>query len=102
MDDYKQIAVYFFLGVLATWGRLLLAIEKVTVHQWLRTSVTGAFIGMVIGLGLLEDSSLSPWMKYAIFGIAVSLAEDICIGILHVGQKVRTDPESIIRMFWRK
>lgn len=102
MHEYKEIVVYVVIGILATWARLLVAIEKFTVFTLIRTSVTGALIGICVGFGLVEESPLPPWAKYALFGISVSLAEDIFTGILNVGKQIKTNPQAFFRSIWRR
>lgn len=97
--ETKAYLTYCVIGVLAVCARLLVALEKITVYQFLRTVVTGAFLGLVFGLGLMEDTTLSPWLKYMIFGIAVSLSEDICMGLIEVGKRLRKDPLYLWKLF---
>ena len=102
LTDYKDIIAFIVIGILATWARLLMAIDKITIFDFIRTAVTGALIGVCLGLGLVEDSTLTPWVKYSLFGIAVSLSEDIFIGILNVGKKLKENPQAFLRALWRK
>lgn len=102
MDKLDQIVILLGIGVLATWGRLVLSLEQVTLKHFIRVSVTGGLVGVCLGLGVLEDTGLAPWIKYCIFGIAVSLAEDILAGLLNVGKQWRDDPRSFFEFFRRK
>lgn len=102
MDKIEQTALLCLIGILAVWGRLLLALERVTLIHFMRVSVTGGFVGLLLGVGFMDDITFSPWFKYLVFGIAVSLAEDLMAGIFNVGKQWRDDPQSILRMFRRK
>lgn len=102
MDELKDVVIYMGLGILAILGRLLLALERITVYSFLRAAVTGALVGVALGTGFVENSDLDPMYKYLVFGVAVSLAEDFIAGILNVGKQWRTDPQSVIRLFRRK
>lgn len=92
MSEYNQIFLYISVGALAIFARVLLALERITFLSFLRTAITGAFIGLVIGIGLLEDTELNPYIKWGLFGIAVSLAEDIIVSVLAFGREVRKNP----------
>lgn len=102
MEYLKDVVHYFGIAVLAICVRLLLALEKVTLYSFLRAAVTGAFVGLILGLTFVENSDLHPTYKYLIFGIAVSLAEDLIAGILNVGKQWRNDPKAFIKSFRRK
>lgn len=102
MDGIKDILMYFGIGILAVVARLLLALEKITVYSFFRVAITGALIGLALGLGLVENTTMDPAYKYIVFGIAVSLAEDIIAGILNVGKQFRNNPEAFIALFRRK
>jgi hypothetical protein len=102
MDKLEEIGLLCLIGILAVWGRLLLTLEKVTVIHFIRVSVTGGFVGLLLGVGFMDDVNFAPWFKYLVFGIAVSLAEDLMAGIFNVGRQWRDDPQSFIRLFRRK
>jgi hypothetical protein len=102
MDYIRDIILYFSLGVLAVFARLLLALERVTYYSFFRAAVTGALVGVAIGTGFMSKSHLDPVYEYLIFGVAVSLAEDLIAGILNVGKQWRDDPYKVIKKYWRK
>jgi hypothetical protein len=102
MVDFKEVLLFLSIGVLAVIARLLLALEKITFFTFFRAAITGALVGLALGLTLLEQTDLAPIYKYIIFGIAVSLAEDFIAGILNVGKQWRTNPQSILELFRRK
>lgn len=102
MEKYEEIGLLCLIGVLAVWVRLLLALEKLTLKHFLRVSVTGGFVGLLLGMGVLDNNEYDPWVRYLIFGIAVSLAEDLVAGMFNVGKQWRDDPQSFIRVFRKK
>jgi len=101
MND-KHVIWYFVIGVLAMVARIFITMEKLVLYGILRTVSTGAFVGVVVGLGLLSDTSLEPWQKYAALGIAVALSEDLMLALVAFGKNIKNDPAGFIAALVRK
>ena len=101
MND-KHILWYFVIGVLAIIARIFVTMEKLVLYGILRTVSTGAFVGVVVGLGLLGDITMEPWQKYAALGIAVALSEDLMLALISFGKNIKTDPAGFIAALLRK
>ena len=92
---------FLIISILAMTARIFITMEKLLWYGILRTISTGAFIGVIVGLGLLADSELPQWQKYAILGVAVSLAEDFMIALIAFGKAVKDDPKSFVEYWLR-
>jgi hypothetical protein len=93
---------FTIIGLLAILARIFITMEKLVWYGILRTISTGAFVGVVVGLGLLADSDLAQWQKYAILGIAVAIAEDLFIALISFGKTVKNDPRAFIDAIIRR
>lgn len=93
---------FVIIGILAILARIFITMEKLVWYGILRTISTGAFVGVVVGLGLLVDSELAPWQKYAILGIAVAIAEDLFLALINFGKTVKENPRDFIEAIIRR
>lgn len=93
---------FVIIGILAVFARIFISAERLVMYGILRTISTGAFIGVIVGLGLLNNASLDVWQKYALLGIAVALSEDLMIALVTFGKSFKDDPRGFIEFFLRK
>lgn len=93
---------FFIIGILAMLARIFISAERLVMYGILRTISTGAFIGVIVGLGLLNNTSMELWQKYALLGIAVALSEDLMLALVTFGKTFKDDPRGFIEYFLRK
>lgn len=108
MDEANQLAVKWGVPVaiafMAVAARMLLSADRWTLLGLVRGFMVGTLIGCLAILWVWDMDTLSLGMKGCIVGGAATLAEDIFIGFLTVGKKIRNDPLAVIDAFinWRR
>lgn len=98
----KQVMIFLVVGALAMLARVVITMEKFFLYGIIRTLSTGAFVGVIVGLGLLDSISLENWQKYLALGVAVALSEDLMIALVAFGKEIKDDPRAFIERFIRK
>lgn len=108
MDDANYLAakwgVPVSIALLAVALRMLFSADRWTLIGMVRGLMVGALIGWLAILYVWDLPDTNIGIKGAMVGLAATLAEDIFVGILKIGKKLRDDPAAVIDMVvnWRR
>lgn len=108
IDDANNLAVKWGVPVaiafMAVAVRIVLSADRWTLLGILRGLMVGTLVGWLAILWVWEMPTMSLGMKGCIIGGAACLSEDIVMGLLTIGKKLRDDPASVIDMVtsWRR
>lgn len=92
------------IAILAVAVRMLFSADRWTLLGIARALAVGALVGFLAILWVVDLPDLSTGQKGVVVGVCATLAEDIVIGLLALGKKLREDPGAIFDMIskWRK
>lgn len=92
------------IAIMAVAARMLLSADRWTLVGMVRGLLVGALVGTIAILYVWNSDTMSVGEKGAVIGISACLAEDIVMGLLVLGRKLREDPAAIIDLVinWRR
>jgi hypothetical protein len=108
MDEAHSLAARWGVPVaiafMAVACRIVLSADRWTLLGIMRGLTVGTLVGWLAIMWVWELPTMSLGMKGCIVGAAACLSEDIVIGLITLGKKLREDPASIIELItkWRR
>jgi hypothetical protein len=108
LDEANNLAIRWGVPVaiafMAVAVRIVMSADRWTLIGVARGLMVGTLVGWIAILWVWELNTMSLGMRGCIVGASACLAEDVVMGLLTIGKKLRDDPAAVIEMVtkWRR